>query len=114
MRGSQLLRAKLAPAAARPPAPPSSRAPARPDTSGNAVATAVVGDGRVAAGLVLATRNMPAESRCAAALDRAHHLQLAEADVASVGITPRRPVAAEDVRDLQRWSGHGRRASSSR
>jgi hypothetical protein len=71
---------------------------------------AVVGDGRVAAGIVLATRHMPAESRRAAALDRAHHLQLAEADVAAVGVTPRRPVAAEDIRDLQQWPGHGRRA----
>ena len=25
-----------------------------------------------------------------------------------VGSTPRRPVVAEDIRDLQRWTGHGR------
>jgi hypothetical protein len=30
--------------------------------------------------------------------------------VTAVGITPRRPVVAEDVRDLQFWPGHGRRA----
>jgi hypothetical protein len=35
---------------------------------------------------------MPAERRRAAALDRAHHLQLAEADVAGVGFAPRGPV----------------------
>ena len=47
------------------------------------VAAAVVGDGGMAA--VLAARNMPAESRRAAALDGAHHLHLGEADVAAVG-----------------------------
>jgi hypothetical protein len=30
----------------------------------------------------------------------AHHLELVEADVAAVGVTPRGPVAAEDARDL--------------
>ena len=37
-----------------------------------------------------------------------HHLQLVEAYVASIGVTPRRPVIAEDIRDLQDWTGHGR------
>ena len=73
------------------------------------VAAAVVGDGRVAAGVVLAARDMPAERRRAAALDRAHHLELAEADVAAVGITPRRSVVAEDIRDLQSRTGHAAR-----
>ena len=58
---------------------------------------------------VLAARDVPAERRRAAVLDRAHHLQLAEADVTAVGLTPRRAVVAEDVRDLERWSGHNRR-----
>src|SRR6202162_1153656 len=71
------------------------------------VAAAVVGDGGVAAGLVLATRHVPAESRGAAALDGAHHLQLVEADVTAIGVTPSRPVIAEDIRDLQRWPPHG-------
>ena len=57
---------------------------------------------------VLAARDMAAERRRAAALDRAHHLQLVEADVAGVGFAPSRPVVAEDIRDLQRWTGHGR------
>ena len=52
---------------------------------------------------------MPAERRRAAALDRRHDLELVEADVPGIGSAPRRPVVAEDVRDLQRWTGHGRR-----
>ena len=67
-----------------------------------------VGDGRV--GTVLAARDMPAERRRAATLDRRHHLQLAEADMAGVGLTPRRSVAAEDIRDLQSGTHHAGRA----
>ena len=55
---------------------------------------------------LLAARDMPAECRRAAALDRRHHLQLAEADMAGMGPAPCRAVAAEDVRDLQRWTRH--------
>ena len=72
------------------------------------VAAAIVGDDGVSTGLVLAARNMAAKRRRAAALDRRHDLHLAEVDVAGVGFTPRRPVVAEDVRDLQRWTGHAR------
>src|SRR5258705_13156619 len=68
------------------------------------VAARVVRDLAVRA--LLAARDMPAERRRAAALDRPHHLQLAEADVAGIGPAPRRAVAAEDVRDLQRWTRH--------
>ena len=68
------------------------------------VAAGVVGDHRMAA--VLAARDMAAERRRAAALDGAHHLELAEAHVAAVGMTPSGPVVAEDVRDLQRGTGH--------
>jgi hypothetical protein len=57
---------------------------------------------------ILAARNMPAERRRATALDRTHHLQLIEADVSAVGLTPSRAVIAEDVRDLQSWSSHSR------
>jgi hypothetical protein len=70
------------------------------------VAAAVVGDRRVTAGVVLATQDVPAERRGAAALDRAHHLELAEAYVTTVGLTPSGPVAAEDIRDLESWPGH--------
>ncbi len=35
-----------------------------------------------------------------------HHLELEQADVTAVGMTPRGPVVAEDIRDLQSWTGH--------
>src|SRR3979411_2737330 len=70
------------------------------------VAAAVVGDEGVSA--VLAARDMPTERRRAAALDRTHAFELVEADVPGIGSAPRRPVVPEDVRDLQRWTGHGR------
>jgi hypothetical protein len=47
---------------------------------------------------------MPAEGRRAAALDRAHHLQLAEAYMAGLGFTPCRTMGAENIRDLQSWT----------
>jgi len=49
---------------------------------------------------------MAAERRRAAVLDRAHHLQLIEADVSAVGFTPSGTVVAEDIRDLQSWPAH--------
>jgi len=55
---------------------------------------------------LLAARDMPAERHRAAGLDCRHHLQLAEADMAGIGPAPCRAVAAEDVRDLQRWTRH--------
>jgi hypothetical protein len=67
------------------------------------VAAAVVGDDGV--GAVLATRHMAAERHRAAALDGRHHLQLVEADVAGIGTAPFRPVVAEDIRNLQHWTG---------
>jgi hypothetical protein len=72
------------------------------------VAAAIVGDDGVRA--VLAARDMAAERRRAAALDGRHHLQLVEADVAGIGSAPRRSVVAEDIRNLQRWTGHDRRS----
>src|SRR6266540_3947401 len=58
-----------------------------------------------------AQRRSAAMSRAvrSAALDRAHDLHLAKAHMASVGAPPRRPVVAEDIRDLQHWTGHDRR-----
>ncbi len=58
-------------------------------------------------GAVLAARDVSAEGRCAAILDGAHHFELEQAHVTAVGMTPRGPVVAEDVRDLQSWTGHG-------
>src|SRR6516165_2115360 len=74
------------------------------------VAAGVVRDRRMAARCVLAARDMPAERRRATALDRAHHLQLVEAHMPAVGLTPSRAVIAQDVRDLQSRSSHGRQA----
>jgi hypothetical protein len=70
------------------------------------VAAGVVGDRRVLA--VLAACDVAAERHRSAALDRAHHLELAEADVTGVGGTPCGPVVAEDVRDIQGGTGRGR------
>src|ERR1700756_910272 len=72
------------------------------------IAAGVVGDQRMAARRVLAARDIAAERHRAAALDRAHHLQLVEAHVPAVGLTPCRAVIAEDVRALQNWSSHSR------
>jgi hypothetical protein len=52
---------------------------------------------------------MAAERRCATALDRTHHLQLLKAHMGAVGLAPSWAVIAEDVRDFQSWSSHGRR-----
>src|ERR1700752_5407040 len=73
------------------------------------VATGVVRDLGMAARRVLTACYMPAERRRATALDRTHHLQLLEAHMGAVGLAPSRAVIAEDVRDLQIWSSHGRR-----
>src|SRR6516225_3951996 len=73
------------------------------------VAAGVVRDLRMAARRVLAARDVSAERRRATALDRTHHLQLVEACMPAVGFTPSPTVIAENVRDLQGWSSHGRR-----
>src|SRR5204862_540561 len=68
--------------------------------------------GQIGAGsikLALAARNVASERRRAAALDGRHHLQLLEADVAAVGLTPSGAVVAENIRNLQSWTGHERR-----
>ena len=53
-------------------------------------------------GAGLAAFDMTAQRRRSAALDRRHHLQLAEAHVTGVGRTPSRPAVAKDVRHLDR------------
>src|SRR6516164_3554089 len=67
------------------------------------VATGVVRDLGMAARCILAACDMPAERCRATALDRTHHLQLLEAHMGAIGLTPSRAVIAEDVRDLQSW-----------
>src|SRR5215510_7996129 len=52
--------------------------------------------------------------RRAAALDRRHHLQLAEAQMAGLGATPSRPVGAEDIRDLEPSPRHAAAGSGGR
>src|ERR1700756_3481468 len=76
------------------------------------VAAGVVRDLGIAARCVLAACDMPAERCRATALDRTHQLQLLKAHVPLIGLSPRRAVIAEDVRDLQSWSNHGRRCYS--
>ena len=71
------------------------------------IATAIVGDERVPARRVLTARDMAAEGCGPAALDRTHHLQLADVHVATVGVTPSGTVVAEDIRDLQMGASHG-------
>src|ERR1700736_1610825 len=71
------------------------------------VAAGVVSDPRMAARRVLAARDISAEGGHATALDRTHHLQLVEAHMPAVGLTPSRTIVAENVRDLQSWSSHG-------
>ena len=69
-----------------------------------AIPATVIGDMTVST--VLASCDMPAKRCRAAGFDRRHRLMLAEADMAGVSVTPCRPMVAEDVRDLQRWSPH--------
>ena len=74
-----------------------------------AVAAAVVGNGGVPARRVGAARNVSAEGRRAAALDRAHYLHLHMGEVTLVGTTPGGAVIAKNIRDLQNWTDHSRR-----
>ena len=80
--------------------------------TGFAHKTRVVGDGLMRA--VLAARDMTAERRRAAVLDRRHDFQLAEAHMPGVGLTPSRTMAAEDIRDLQDRTRHEKPASGGR
>ena len=64
------------------------------------IATGIVGDMAMAA--IFAGRDMTAEGDRAANLDRRHRLELAEADMTSVGVTPCSTMVAEDIRDFQR------------
>ena len=87
------------------------RAPPRQlPITGFAHKTGVVGDLRVTALLVLAACDMAAELCRAAVLDRRHHLELLNADMAGIGLTPCRSVGAENIRDLQLWTCQERRA----
>ena len=71
------------------------------------VAAGVVGD--LCIGTLLTARDMAAERRRAAVFDRRHHLELAETQMACLGLTPSGAVGAEDIRHLQSWSRHDHR-----
>ena len=73
-----------------------------------AVATGVVGDLVVRAGAVGAAQHVAAERRAAALLDRGHDLELAETEVAGLGLPPSGTVDAEEVRDLEAGPRHRR------
>ena len=68
--------------------------------------TRIISDVDVCA--LLAECDVSAESRRTATLNGRHHLQLLEAHVTGVGLTPSGPMIAEDIRDLQSWTGHPR------
>src|SRR6266853_3658383 len=72
------------------------------------VAARVVRDPAVAT--ILAAFDMATESSRTAALDGRHHLELAQAQMPSIGPAPSRSVVMEDVSDLQPWAAHRRRA----
>jgi hypothetical protein len=57
---------------------------------------------------VLAAGNVPAEGCRATAHNRTHDLQLGEAHVAAIGLTPSGSVVAEEIRDLQSGTHHER------
>ena len=50
---------------------------------------------------VLTAQHVTAERSTAAALNRRHDLQLAKTDMSRMGLTPRRTLVAENIRDLQ-------------
>ncbi len=72
------------------------------------VAAGVVGD--LCIGTLLTARNMAAEGCGTAVLDRRHHLELAEAQMADIGPAPGGPIGAEDIRDLHSRPRRGHRA----
>src|ERR1700720_536619 len=73
------------------------------------VAAGGVGDPPVAA--LLTALDMTAEGGRAATLDGRHHLELAEADMPGIGLTPGGPMTVKDVCDLQPRAAHRRPAT---
>ena len=57
---------------------------------------------------------MPIELVDGIQIARIAGLELAEADMAGVGLAPRRSMAAEDIRNLQPWTRQQRRALGGR
>jgi hypothetical protein len=63
---------------------------------------------------LLTAQDMPTERCRAAVLDRRHHLELVEAHMAGIGLTPCRTMLAENIRELECRARHARRASGRR
>jgi hypothetical protein len=80
--------------------------PVRLPITGSAHKAGIVGDTCI--GAVLAARDMAAKGCRPAVLDRRHHLQLVEADMAGMGFAPCRTTVAEDIRNLQSRARHAR------
>ena len=68
------------------------------------IAAGIVGDAFVRA--ILAALNVSAERGGAAGLDRRHDLQLGEAHMTRVGLSPSGPMGAKNVGDLQARPRH--------
>ena len=73
------------------------------------IATGIVGDADLAA--ILTGLDMAAEGCGAAGLDRRHHLELAETEMAGLGRTPGGAMTMEDIGDLQRRTAHRHRVT---
>ena len=58
---------------------------------------------------LLAAQDMATQRRRAAVLDRRHYLELIEAYMAGIGLTPCRTMLAENIRELERRTRHARR-----
>src|ERR1700675_3479738 len=71
------------------------------------IAARIVGDLDLLA--ALAAQDMSTERGATALLDSRHHLELTPAQVSVLSLPPRRPVDAEDLRDLQSRTLHQRR-----
>jgi len=68
------------------------------------IATAVERDHRMIA--ILASPDMASECCGSTTLDRTHHLELTKTHMPGVGKTPGIAMIAENIRDLQLWTGH--------
>ena len=70
------------------------------------VTTGVVRDLNMVA--AVAAQHMSSQRRAAALFDGRHDLELTDAQVSPLRLSPRGPVGPEDIRDLQGTTPHGR------
>ena len=83
---------------------PASVWPPYPGTWGSPVAAGVVGDLQLRA--VLTAQHMATQFGTATTFDGGHDLELAQAQMTDLCLTPCGTLSEEDIRDLQR-AGHG-------